>query len=118
LNRWRSAASPGDGKTPRVVINAPSSLTSFSSYELFDASYLRIRTVQFRYNMPASFTRKLKLASASVYIMAQNLYTFTKYFGYNPEANLYGNSVNPTYGVDQGSYPLNRAITIGSNISF
>jgi TonB-linked SusC/RagA family outer membrane protein len=118
LNRWRSAADPGDGKTPRVVINAPSSLTSFSSYELFDASYLRIRNLQFRYTMPASFNRKMKLSSASLYIMAQNLYTFTKYFGYNPEANLYGNSVNPTYGVDQGSYPLSRTITIGTNISF
>jgi TonB-linked SusC/RagA family outer membrane protein len=118
LNRWRSAASPGDGKTPRVVINAPSSLTSFSSYELFDASYLRIRNVQLRYTMPASFIKNFKLSYASVYIMAQNLYTFTKYFGYNPEANLYGNSVNPTYGVDQGSYPLNRTITLGININF
>jgi len=118
VNRWRSAANPGDGKTPRVVINAPSSLTSFSSYELFDASYLRIRNVQFRYNLPASFNRKMRLSSASVYLMGQNLYTFTKYFGYNPEANLYGNSVNPTYGVDQGSYPLSRTITIGANINF
>jgi len=118
LNRWRSASDPGDGMTPRVVLNAPSSLTSFSSYELFDASYLRIRNVQLRYNLPASINRKLRMSSASVYVMAQNLYTFTKYFGYNPEANLYGNSVNPTYGVDQGSYPLNRTITIGANISF
>jgi hypothetical protein len=118
LNRWRSAADPGDGKTPRVVINAPSSLTSFSSYELFDASYLRIRNVQFRYNLPASLNRKMRLTAASVYVMGQNLYTFTKYFGYNPEANLYGNSVNPTYGVDQGSYPLSRTITIGANINF
>lgn len=118
LNRWRSADNPGDGMTPRVVLNAPSSLTSFSSYELFDASYLRIRNVQLRYNLPASINRKLRMSSASVYVMAQNLYTFTKYFGYNPEANLYGNSVNPTYGVDQGSYPLNRTITIGANISF
>ncbi|MDB5230361.1 MAG: hypothetical protein JWN76_1166 [Chitinophagaceae bacterium] len=118
VNRWRSATNPGDGMTPRVVINAPSSLTSFSSYELFDASYLRIRNVQFRYNLPASFSRRMGLGSASVYIMGQNLYTFTKYFGYNPEANLYGNSVNPTYGVDQGSYPLSRTITFGTNINF
>jgi hypothetical protein len=117
-NRWRSADNPGDGWTPRVVVNAPSSLTSFSSYELFDASYLRIRNIQFRYNLPGTWTRRLKLSSASLYIMAQNVYTFASYFGYNPEANLYGNSTNPTYGVDQGSYPLNRTITFGTNISF
>jgi TonB-linked SusC/RagA family outer membrane protein len=118
LHRWRSAADPGDGKTPRVVMNAPSSLTSFSSYELFDASYLRIRNVQFRYNIPPSVLKRMRLSSASLYVMGQNLYTFTKYFGYNPEANLYGNSVNPTYGVDQGSYPLSRTITVGTNINF
>lgn len=118
LNRWRSAENPGDGKTPRVVINAPSSLTSFSSYQLSDASYLRIRNVQVRYNLSNKVSKKLGLSNASVYLMAQNLYTFASYFGYNPEANLYGNSTNPTYGVDQGSYPLNRTITIGTNISF
>ena len=118
LSRWKSEAEPGDGWTPRVVVNAPSSLTSFSSYELFDASYLRIKTVQIRYNLPSSFIKKLKIQSATLYVMGQNLYTFQKYFGYNPEANLYGNSVNPTYGVDQGSYPLNRTITFGTNISF
>jgi TonB-linked SusC/RagA family outer membrane protein len=117
-DRWRSADNPGDGWTPRVVVNAPSSLTSFSSYELFDASYLRIRNIQLRYNLPGAWTRRLKLSSASLYIMAQNVYTFASYFGYNPEANLYGNSTNPTYGVDQGSYPLNRTITFGTNISF
>ena len=99
-------------------MNAPSSLTSFSSYELFDASYLRIRNVQFRYNIPPSVLKRMRLSSASLYVMGQNLYTFTKYFGYNPEANLYGNSVNPTYGVDQGSYPLSRTITVGTNINF
>lgn len=118
VNRWRSADNPGDGVTPRVVVNAPSSLTSFSSYQLFDASYLRIRSVQLRYTLPNTFIKRLKLSNASIYVMAQNLYTFAGYFGYNPEANLYGNSTNPTYGVDQGSYPLNRTITLGTNISF
>jgi TonB-linked SusC/RagA family outer membrane protein len=118
LNRWKSETDQGDGWTPRVVVNAPSSLTSFSSYELFDASYLRIRNVQIRYNLPNSVIKKLKIQSASLYVMGQNLHTFQKYYGYNPEANLYGNSVNPTYGVDQGSYPLNRTITFGTNISF
>jgi len=118
LNRWKSETDQGDGWTPRVVVNAPSSLTSFSTYELFDASYLRIRNVQLRYNLPNSIIKKLKIQSASLYVMGQNLYTFQKYYGYNPEANLYGNSVNPTYGVDQGTYPLNRTITFGTNISF
>ena len=74
--------------------------------------------MQIRYNLPNSIIKRLKIQAASLYVMGQNLYTFQKYYGYNPEANLYGNSVNPTYGVDQGSYPLNRTITFGTNISF
>lgn len=118
LDRWRSPEDPGDGFTPRVTYNTPSSLTSFSSLQLHDASFLRIRSVQLRYAFPDKLVKRAKLQSLSVYAMAQNLYTFTSYFGYNPEANLYGNSVNPTYGVDQGSYPLNRTITLGVNLGF
>ncbi len=117
-HRWKSETDQGDGWTPKVVLNAPSSLTSFSSHELFDASYLRIRSVQIRYALPASVIRSLNIQGCSLYVQAQNLYTFTKYFGYNPEANLYGNSTNPTYGVDQGTYPLSRTITFGTNINF
>ena len=118
LNRWKSADQPGDGWTPRVVNGAQPWLNVLSSYQIFDASYLRIRNVQLRYTLPSSFSKKLGLSYASIYAMGQNLFTFTSYFGYNPEANLYGNSTNPTYGVDQGSYPLNRTITLGANISF
>ena len=118
LNRWKSATDQGDGWTPRVVLNAPSSLTSFSSHELFDASFLRIRNITIRYNLPEKLLRWGRIESASLYMMAQNLYTFQKYFGYNPEANLNGNTTTPTYGVDQGSYPLNRIINFGANISF
>ncbi|MCG2615313.1 TonB-dependent receptor [Terrimonas sp. NA20] len=118
LNRWRSEDEPGDGMTPRVLNGAQSWLNAFSTYQLFDASFLRIRNVQVRYTLPSPFVKKMGLSYASVYVMAQNLHTFSSYFGYNPEANLYGNSTNPTYGVDQGAYPLNRTITLGANISF
>jgi len=121
LDRWRSPENPGDGMTPRVVsasAGTPSSLTSFSSFFLHDGSFVRLRNVALRYNLPGSLVKKAGLNSASLYVSGQNLYTFTDYFGYNPEANLYGNSTNPTYGVDQGSYPMSRTTTIGVNIGF
>jgi TonB-linked SusC/RagA family outer membrane protein len=118
LNRWKSASDPGDGFTPRLTSVSASSLTAFSSYELSDASFLRIRNVSLRYTVPQKWVKNAKLQNFSIYMSAQNLYTFAKYFGYNPEANLYGNSVNPTYGVDQGSYPLNRTFTLGVNLGF
>jgi TonB-linked SusC/RagA family outer membrane protein len=119
LERWRSEENPGDGQTPRVSFDIPASITAFSSHMLYDASYVRIRNVQVSYDvLSAAAKKKTGINSASIYVQANNLYTFTKYFGYNPEANLYGNSTNPTYGVDQGSYPLARTITVGFNLSF
>ena len=118
LNRWKSETNQGDGWTPRVSTNSPSSLTSFSSHELYDASYLRIKTVSVRYGFPRNLMGRSGIQSVSIYVMAQNLFTFQKYYGFNPEANLNLNSLTPTYGVDQGSYPLNRTINFGATISF
>ncbi|MVN74963.1 SusC/RagA family TonB-linked outer membrane protein [Hymenobacter sp. HMF4947] len=118
LGRWHSPTDPGNGWEPRVTSTAPSSLTSFSSHYVFDGSFLRVRTVNLRYALPEAIVGKVGLASASVYAAAQNLFTFTSYFGYNPEANLYGNTTAPTYGVDQGSYPMARTVTLGVTIGF
>ncbi|WP_171025604.1 SusC/RagA family TonB-linked outer membrane protein [Hymenobacter jeollabukensis] len=115
--RWRSPEDPGDGKTP-LATTAGSLRTQFNSYFIHDASFLRIRNVTLRYNVPTTLAQKAKLQSASVYTSIQNLYTFTKYFGYNPEANNYGNSTTPTYGVDQGSYPMARTLTVGLQLGF
>ena len=118
LNRWHSEADPGDGQTPRVTSTLPTSLSVFSTHQLFSASYLRVRNIQLRYSLPGAVSKLLGLETAAVYASAVNPFTFTNYFGYNPEANLYGNSVNPTYGVDLGSYPTSRTFTFGVNITF
>ena len=118
LNRWRSPDDQGDGMAPRVSRASSSSLTQFSSRFVHDASFLRIRNVTLRYNLPTELVKKASMQSASIYAAAQNLYTFTKYFGYNPEANNYGNTTTPTYGVDQGSYPMARTITLGVTVGF
>ena len=118
LNRWKSADDPGDGQTPRVTRTPSSSLTQFSSRFVYDASFLRVRNVTLRYALPTDWAAKVGLQSASIYAAAQNLYTSTKYFGYNPETNNYGNTTNPTYGVDQGSYPMARTVTLGLTVGF
>ena len=117
LGRWHSPTDPGDGMTPRATSSA-SLRTQFSDYFLHDASFLRIRNVTLRYNIPVAWATKAGLQTAGVYASIQNLYTFTKYFGYNPEANNYGNTTAPTYGVDQGSYPMARTITLGVQLGF
>ncbi|GAA3951746.1 TonB-dependent receptor [Hymenobacter algoricola] len=117
LGRWRSPENPGDGKTPLATVNG-SLKTVFSSYYVHDASFLRVRNVTLRYSVPTELVKKASLQSLGIYTSIQNLYTFTKYFGYNPEANNYGNTTAPTYGVDQGAYPMARTVTLGVQLGF
>ncbi|WP_338877353.1 TonB-dependent receptor (plasmid) [Spirosoma sp. SC4-14] len=118
VNRWESPSQPGNGWQPRVT-NTPSGGTNnFSSRYVYDASFLRVRTVTLGYTVPNVVTNKLKLQNVRVYVSGQNLFTFTKYIGYNPEANDNGNTTNPTYGYDSASYPLARTITAGLNVGF
>ncbi|MCB2406562.1 SusC/RagA family TonB-linked outer membrane protein [Hymenobacter lucidus] len=117
VDRWRSPENPGDGKTP-FATSATSLRTQFNSYFIQDGSFLRVRNITLRYNLPVGWAAKGGLQSAAIYTSVQNLYTFTKYVGYNPEANNYGNTTNPTYGVDQGSYPMNRTLTLGLQVGF
>ncbi|MDG1296120.1 MAG: TonB-dependent receptor [Saprospiraceae bacterium] len=95
----------------------------FSDYFVEDGSYLRLKTVQLGYTLPKSFTRKFLVEKFRVYISAQNLLTFTKYTGLDPEigkANPYDNSIssNLNYGVDRGLYPQAKIFMGGINIQF
>jgi TonB-linked SusC/RagA family outer membrane protein len=78
-----------------------------------DASYLRLKYAQLAYNIP--LRSKKYLSAANVYVSGQNIFTFSDYIGYDPEANTFGNS---SARVDLNTYPLARTWSIGFNISF
>ena len=79
-----------------------------------DGSYFRVKSVNFGYNLPRQILRSAKIETARVYIAANNLLTFTKYTGYDPEVNTeYTSNVN--LGHDFYTPPQARTITIGIN---
>jgi TonB-linked SusC/RagA family outer membrane protein len=84
-----------------------------------DGSYLRIKNIVLGYTLPQKWIARVKISSVRVYVNLQNLCTFTKYSGYDPEVG-----VNPqdasgyTFGFDQGRYPAPRVISGGVSISF
>ncbi len=82
-----------------------------------DGSYLRIQNVTLSYNFQSHLISKIKMNTARVYVSGQNLYTFTKYKGYDPELGSFNNSVL-LQNVDYGHYPNPRSITVGANIEF
>lgn len=86
-----------------------------SSRWVQDGSYFRIKSVNLGYNFSRKTLSPLKLESARVYVSASNLFTFTKYTGYDPEVNTqYVGNVN--LGHDFYTPPQVRTIAVGVNI--
>jgi hypothetical protein len=80
-------------------------------------SYLRVQNISLGYNLPTNWLKKVKMASARLYVTVQNVYTFTKYSGYDPEVGSFNQSVL-SQSVDNGKYPNPRTFNIGTNIEF
>ena len=74
-----------------------------------DGSYLRMKTMRLGYTVPQTILDKAKIKSLRVYLQATNLFTLTKYRGLDPELDSSGMNM----GVDQGSWPTPRQITVG-----
>jgi TonB-linked SusC/RagA family outer membrane protein len=118
LGRWQSPENPGDGKTPRATTAVTPGNTSYVSTLLIeDASFLRIRNINLRYQLPQNLFKNIPVQNANIYLSVQNAHTFTKYKGFNPEQNLNGASAL-TPGVDFNGYPIAKVLTLGVNLTF
>lgn len=84
---------------------------------LEDATYLRIQNISLSYSLPAKWASMAHLQSAKIYFNVQNVYTFTKYKGYDPEIGAYNQSAL-YQNIDRGRYPTPRTYTIGLNLTF
>jgi TonB-dependent starch-binding outer membrane protein SusC len=94
-------------------------------YYLEDASFLRIGTITLGYALPKSLTSRIKLKNARIYGTVNNVHTFTKYKGYDPEvssANVNDDNDNSNSvlfpGVDNSAYPRAKTFVFGLNVSF
>ena len=86
----------------------------FSDFFVENGSFLRVRNIQIGYILPKDFSKKFKTNYVRFYIAANNLFTFTKYMGYDPDIG--GGALSG--GVDNGFYPQARTIMGGVNIKF
>ncbi len=87
-----------------------------SSFLIEDGSYLRLKNVQLAYNLNKVLLSKLPVKSLRVYFTAQNLLTFTRYSGYDPEVNFLNSIITP--GADLGAYPRSKVYTFGLSLAF
>ena len=116
VNRWRSPEQPGDGEYFRANRNYLGLQKEPSSYWIQDASFLRIRNVTLGYNLPSTILESSFIESSRFYFSVQNLYTFTDYFGFDPEVSTSGDGL--TRGGDYTGYPTARTFTLGVNLGF
>ncbi len=119
-NYWASEAQPGDGKTFQP--GSSSVNRNISSWLVEDASFLRIKNLTFGYRFGKNIFGGKAIKNARIYVNIQNLYTFTKYTGYNPDVNttegdpFISSALTP--GIDYGTYPLSRTVSFGLNLGF
>ena len=90
-----------------------------SSRYVEDGSYLRIKNITLGYTFPKAVLQKVKFENIRVYCNIQNLYTFTKYSGYDPEVGASTQDASGlTFGVDNGRYPSPMTCSFGVNLTF
>jgi TonB-linked SusC/RagA family outer membrane protein len=107
--RWRKQGDVTD--MPRAVYRDDIGNSRFSTRWIEDGSYMRIKTVTLGYNLPSSLIDRTVFNSGRVYVTTQNLLTFTKYRGVDPEFT--GGVI--VGGIDWSTFPQPRTLTIGVN---
>ncbi|WP_349313967.1 TonB-dependent receptor [Chitinophaga sp. MM2321] len=117
LNHW----TPGSGinNQPGLkYIDANGNYANPSSFFVEDGNYMRVRNFVLGYNLPAGIIHKTStsiLKSVRLYVSAQNLFTFTRYSGFDPEVG----STDPlNSGIDTGVFPQPRTFMAGINVGF
>jgi TonB-linked SusC/RagA family outer membrane protein len=114
LSRW----TPENHSTTNYRINGNDpnkNMSNPSSWYIEDGSFFRIKNVELGYTIPVLLTSKVGISRCRLYVSGQNLFTFTKYTGFDPEFGI-GNAISS--GVDGGSYPQSKIYTMGLQVEF
>lgn len=108
IERWRR---------PGMITSIPKAGydMKISSYFVEDGSYLRIKDITLSYDFNMDWMRIIGVRKIQPYATVTNLFTFTKYLGFDPEVNQWGNSGN-VQGMDYGTYPQTRSFIFGINV--
>lgn len=114
--KYRWSPDNTDAKLPRMGFNLWHN-ARVSSANVYDASYVRLKSVRLGYKLPYTMTEKLKLYEVSMYLSGNNLYTWTKYPGIDPEA-VSGGGAFSTSTTNRDPYPISKSWTFGVNIKF
>ncbi len=113
LDAW--ASDNTDTKQPRLIFSDPNLNSDASTRFLFDASFLRVKTIQLGYSFSQTILGKTGLSGLRVYVSANNILTFTKYPGYDPSHTSDGLL---DAGLDNSIYPIAKIVSAGLSVRF
>lgn len=114
LDRWTPENQ--DATRPRLLLKQ-SSYAYVASNNVYDASFIKLKSVTLSYQFSKTLLDRLKMNSASVYVSATNLFTITKYPGADPETSNDPYSLIGGYS-DSGGYPVVRQFSLGFRFGF
>lgn len=106
---------------PRASWRAKSNNTKPSTRFLEDGSYIRLKTTQLGYTLSEEMTKRIRFEKVRIYVVGQNLLTYTKYPGLDPEMTVSNNSAGEgdrAAGIDWGTYPAAMSLSVGLQFTF
>ena len=119
INQFRSYAdrwSPDNPNSRNFRTGGQGPTGYYSSRTIEDGSFLRLKTVQLSYKLPQRWMQRIRIASLEVFVSGQNLWTWTKYSGLDPEVSTRPSALTP--GFDYSAYARNRIFTGGIKLTF
>ena len=103
---------------PRMTQYGDGDNSVFSDFWLYDASYLRLNALNVSYRLPAKMFRDLLIQGIDLTFQATNLFTLTRYPGFDPQGNWSSSSIGTGMGVDNSFYPSARNFNLGARFTF
>ncbi|MFN8255033.1 MAG: TonB-dependent receptor [Bacteroidales bacterium] len=83
-----------------------------------DGSYIRLKSITLGYNLPSGIIDKIGLTNFRAFVTATNVFTLSKYTGYDPEVSSYNVAGDAARGIDLSNYPTVKTLTFGVNLTF
>ena len=86
-----------------------------SDLNVFSGAYFKIKQIQLGYTVPKKYTAKAQMSQVRLFASLENYFTFTNYFGLDPETATTGGNAA---AFDMGTYPTSKQFIMGINVSF
>ena len=106
-----------DATIPRMTQYGDGGNSTFSDFWLYDASYIRLNTLNVSYRLPAKYLREKLIQGVDLTMQVTNLLTITRYPGFDPQGNWSSTSVGTGMGVDNSAYPASRVLNLGIKVT-